>query len=83
MDIHEIITKIWQYFVSIDTLIVANNIVMHNSEGYTADPCNAISLANFEDSFDLQYNVHKRGREPPKTFLPPNAAYKEHLSQDS
>ena len=37
---------------------VANNIVMHNSEGYTADPCNAISLANFEDSFDLQYNVH-------------------------
>ena len=56
---------------------------MHNSEGYTADPCNAISLANFEDSFDLQYNVHKRGREPPKTFLPPNAAYKVHISQDS
>ena len=56
---------------------------MHNSEGYTADPCNAISLANFEDSFDLICNI--MFTKPPKTFLPPNAAYKVqvHISQDS
>ena len=48
---------------------------MQNSEGYTADPCNAISLANFEDSFDLQYNIQKRGRELPKKPCTHHAAY--------